>query len=276
MRTDLYIKVKFFTFALTISVILTGCATGYKDFYKAVNGATPELIAARRAGPPPATPAVERAQPGDKKLIVAAYEKRGFSLIGYSAFNSGKNESERAAIQQGQEVGADLVLILNPKYTGSVTTSVPIVTPTTSKSYSSGTATAYGAGAPVTAYANSTTTTYGTTTNYVPITVNRSDYAALYFIKIRIRLGAIFRNLSDLERQDLQTNKGVVINAIVDGSPAFDADILIGDMVLSVDGQAVTNVTGLQAMLAERAGKQITFGLLRRGQKIEKNIQLGM
>ena len=118
-------------------------------------------------------------------MVLDAYAKRGYVQIGNAMFNSGRDEPETAAVHQGQKVGADLVLILNPKYTGSVTSSVPITTPTTNLSYTSGTATAYGSGGTVTAYGNSTTTTYGTTTNYVPITVNRSDYGAVFFVKQR-------------------------------------------------------------------------------------------
>jgi len=56
-------------------------------------------------------------------------------------FNSGRPESEDAAVRQGEEVGADLVLVLNPNYTGSVNSRVPITTPTTSTTYSNATAT---------------------------------------------------------------------------------------------------------------------------------------
>lgn len=263
--------------ALTGLMVLgvSGCATGYKDFYRAENGMSPDFIAVRRISPPPTTPKLERALPENTQLILPAYAKRGYTMIGQSTFNSGKNESENSAIQQGRDVGADLVLILNPKHTGSVTTSIPITTPTTSTAYTSGTATAYGAGAPVTAYGNSTTTTYGTTTNYIPITVNRTNYAAVYFVKLRTALGIFFRDLNDSERQELQTNKGVFVSVIVDGSPAFDADMLVGDIITTIDGKTATNTLTLTTLLRERVGQNVTIGLIRRGKQLEKSIQLG-
>lgn len=78
-------------------------------------------MAARRAAPPPPIPAVERAQPGNSQEIQDAYWKRGYAVIGNSMFNSGRPVSEDSAVRQAQDVGADLVLILNPKYTGTVT-----------------------------------------------------------------------------------------------------------------------------------------------------------
>jgi membrane-associated protease RseP (regulator of RpoE activity) len=167
------------------------------------------------------------------------------------------------------------VVILNPRYTGSVTSSVPITTPTTSTSYSTGTATAYGAGGPVTAYGSGTITTYGTITNYVPVTINGSDYGALYFVQQRFSLGIFFRDLNDGERQELQTNKGVVVRLVVDGSPAFDADVLVGDVLTAIDGVAISGVRACNQLLSERQGKLVSLSIVRRGQRIEKAVQLG-
>src|SRR5690242_11140832 len=58
-----------------------------------------------------------------------------------------------------QRVGADLVVILNPRCTGSTTSSVPITTPSTSTSYSTGTATAFKPGGPATVFGSGMTTT---------------------------------------------------------------------------------------------------------------------
>jgi len=259
---------------LIATSLLSGCASGYKKFYTPVGGATPEAIAASRVSPPPTVPIIERAQPGDHQAILNAYAKRGFTMIGSSSFNSGQAESEDGAVRQGQDLLADLVLILSPRYTGSVTSAIPITTPSTSTSYSNATATAYGSRGSVTAYGTGTTTTYGTTTNMVPITIQRSDYGAVYFVKRRFNLGAYTRDLTDTERQELQTNKGAVVGLVVDGSPAFNADLLVGDVVLSIDGIAVVNTQGFYSQLGERRGKQIALQLRRRGQTLEKNIVL--
>lgn len=256
-------------------VVLAGCASGYKQFYRPTQGFNPGHIAEMRLGSPPGVPMVERAQPTESTIILDAYAKRGFVMIGSSMFNSGRAESEESAIEQGQSVGADLVLILNPRYTGSVTSSVPITTPTTTTSYSTGTAVAYGPRGSVSAFGSGTTTTYGSATTYVPMTVHRSDYGAVFFVKQRFGFGAFLRDLTDSERQELQTNKGAAIRLIVDDTPAFNADILVGDIVTSVDGTSVANSQAFQSMLRERQGKQVKLSLLRRGQVVEKSVQLG-
>ena len=261
---------------LSALAALTGCASGYKEFYRQTNEFDPQKISELRVAPPPSQPLIERAHPEDPDEVLKAYAKRGYIMIGSSMFNSGRSESEDAAVRQGQEVGADLVLVLNPKYTGSVTSSVPITTPTTSTTSSNATATAYGSGAPVTVYGSGTSTTYGTTTNYVPITVNRVDYGAVYFIKQKIALGASFRDLNDAERQELQTNRGSVVRLIIDGTPAFNADILVGDVFTTIDGVAIANSQALKELLGEKKGKTVTLSILRRGQPLQKTIQLNL
>jgi hypothetical protein len=260
--------------SVLLALSLVGCASGYKQFYRASASPTQEELVSFRVAPPPAVPIVERAQPGNAQMILDAYAKRGYVMIGNSMFNTGRAESDAAAVGQAQAVGADLVLILNPKYTGSVTTSIPITTPTTSTSYSSGSATAYGAGGPVTAYGTGTTTTYGSTTTYIPMTINRSDYGAVYFVKMKFNLGIFPRDLNDSERQEMQTNKGAVVRLVVDGTPAFDADVLVGDAVVALDGLPVPGGAALNSMLKERRGKLIALTLVRHGQRIEKIIQL--
>lgn len=258
------------------STILVGCASGYHKFYQPANGATPEAIARLRAAPAPANPIVERAAPpSDSKALADSFRKRGYELIGTSFFNSGRAENENAAVQKGKEVGADLVLILNPKYTGSTTSSVPLTLPTSTTSYSSGTATAYGAGGSVTAYGSGTTTTYGSQTTYIPVTTHRSDYGAVFFVKQRMKLGVKYRELTDSERQELQTNQAVAIDLVVDNTPAFYADILPGDIILAVDGVNVAGRSGLSSALDARSGQKITLTIVRRGQRIEKTLQLG-
>jgi serine protease Do len=264
------------TLLLTATIALTACASGYSQFYKAAPGATPEAIAATRVAPPTGQPIVERsASPGpDASALFDAYTKRGYSYIGGASFNSASQDSEESAVEQGRKVGADLVVIFNPRYTGSTTTAMPLTVPTTTTSHSSGSATAYGPGGTVTAYGTGTTTTYGTSTTLIPITVHRSDYGAAYFVKRKWAFGVRARDLNDAERQELQTNKGAFILVVVDNTPAYAADLLRGDIILAVNGNLVLNQESLTNLLRERSGQKVTISLYRRGQRLEKTVQL--
>ena len=254
-----------------ITLSLAACASGYSQFYTDVSGTTPEIIAQTRAAPPPATPLVDRSTSVPDP---EPYARLGYAAIGYSSFNSGRNESEKSAIAQGQKVGADLVVIVNPSYTGSVTSQLPLTTPTTSTSYTSGSATAYGAGGSVTAYGNSTTTTYGSKTTYIPMTVNRYDYGAVYFVKRAYIFGANWRDLTNDERAALQSNSGVFITSVVNDTPAFRNDVLAGDIIVKIDGQTIYGQQAASDALKNKRGQEISLTIFRNGQIIEKTVKL--
>jgi len=256
------------------TLTLVGCENGYSKFFVRAAGATPEAIAASRNGPPPATPSLERTdQP--PKAVVEAYARHGYGMIGYSSFTSGRNASEEGAVKQGQAVGADLVVVMSPRYAGSVTTSVPITTPTSQTAYTTGTATAYGSnGGSATAYGNSTTTTYGSRTTYIPMTINREEFGAIYFVKRKYIFGANWRDLTNDERQQIQSNSGLYVTSIVDDTPAFKANVLVGDIILAIDGQPLGSQEQATKAFYALKGQTVELSIERGGHVIQKAVTL--
>lgn len=250
-----------------------GAVNNYANFYKAQTWATPGAIAEMRAGPAPASPQVVPVATWDAN-IAGGYARQGYVLIGFSEFTSGRPESDQDAITVGSQMGADLVVILSPEYKGTVSANVPITMPSATTSYTNGTATVYGSGGPVTAYGNSTTTTYGTSTTYVPMTVQRSAYGAGYFVKKLYRFGANFRDLTDSERQQLQTNRGEYVLYVVDNSPAYESDILPGDVIVAVNGQVPSGTAGLMGLINENRGRAIQVTVVRAGRTLSKQVSI--
>ena len=180
--------------AIFVTFFIVGCATSptyndvesvndYSTFYKPTPGIDFATIAATRANPPPDAPEVEHVPRSETAAVLAAYIRKGYVLVGQSSFTSGHQESDQDAIDVATNVGADLVVILTPHYVGTAGTDVPVTVPTTTTSYTTGTAVGYGDTAPGVAYANSTTTTYGSRTMYMPMAAPRYVYGAGYFVK---------------------------------------------------------------------------------------------
>jgi C-terminal processing protease CtpA/Prc len=119
--------------------------------------------------------------------------------------------------------------------------------------------------------AESTPTNYG---RYVRVTTDRYDYGAVYFVKQRFLFGALCRDLNDSERRSLQSDQGAVVVTVVDDSPAFNADVLAGDIIISVDGVVVAGRKAADAMMEARKGKQVMLTFVRAGERIEKSVQL--
>lgn len=254
--------------ALSSMVALGGCASGFQSFYRPV--APPQAVEQMRVAPAPAEPLLQHGSPPVDQAISAA-ARQGYLVMGYSSFN-GAHGSDSAALAEGKRVGADLVLVFDPRYTGTRSGSIPLTTPTSQTTYYNGTATAYGSGGSVTAYGSGTATTYGSRTTYIPFHVDRYDFLAVYLFKEHFHTGFLLRPLTDEQRQSLGSNAGGYVYGVVDGSPAFLANVLVGDIVTAVDGRPFIMSDGSAAStyLHAHYGEPMTFTIFRNGSYITK------
>jgi S1-C subfamily serine protease len=63
---------------------------------------------------------------------------------------------------------------------------------------------------------------------------------------------------------------GVLVQSVEPGSPASEAGLSQGDVVVALDGEAVGGVDGLHKLLTEeRIGRPVVLGVLRRGGRVE-------
>lgn len=79
-------------------------------------------------------------------------------------------------------------------------------------------------------------------------------------------LGVAVKNVTDKDRQELDIGdqKGVIVTAVSDGSPAAAVDIEPGDVITSLNGANVTNtVEFLQAVKKLRPGNYVRINLRR-------------
>jgi S1-C subfamily serine protease len=75
---------------------------------------------------------------------------------------------------------------------------------------------------------------------------------------------------------DLPADGGVLIYSVLNASPAAQAGVQPGDVLLSVDGQDVRASRDMLDRIAATApGQRTTFRLLRGGKEIELKITVG-
>jgi len=65
---------------------------------------------------------------------------------------------------------------------------------------------------------------------------------------------------------------GLVVTGLQPGGPAEAAGLLLGDVLLSVDGQALESIADLQAVLEDRANRAVPVRLLRAGAAHELSV----
>lgn len=207
---------------LITALLLTGCVHPYAKFYQPSNELVLSSVGIRRVQPAPANPDVLRGNSPRDDL--AALQAEGWVVIGQSHFTGPKIDQDDA-LDQGRKVGADRVVMY-----GALSciehTVLPLKLPTTQTSVTNGTATAFGPGGTATAYGSATTTTYGTETTYIPLTINRYEALALYLVKERYSFGGTFCNLTCEEASRVGSVNGVALGVVVRGSPAAAAGFL--------------------------------------------------
>jgi membrane-associated protease RseP (regulator of RpoE activity) len=269
---------------LGVVISLCGCATNYiTKFYRDNTAqASPEQLAKvllPHVGKSMIYTTNDMDRDGQNLL------RRGYLLLGVSGFQGGGAVTDAMLMEQAEEVGADVVLYAS-KHLGSVQTAVPYMqyhpgqTSTTNSSgsvnanaYNSGGGSAYGN---ANYYGTSTTTSPGTfSTTMVPVTVERYEHTATFWRKARPRaLGVNVDNLPNELRIKLQRNTGVFVLLVIDDSPAYKANILAGDILLSMDGVSIDSVADFSPKVDQFAGKRCEIRLLRDGKELVVPVQL--
>jgi hypothetical protein len=210
--------------------------------------------------------------------------KRGYRMIGHSSFEANSGDYSNELKQYANELGADIVLVAS-KSAGTMTGVLPIVSYTpgeSSTSYTTGTATARATSGVHTAYATanysaaSTTTTSGSTsTTWIPYSVERTRYSAAFFRRSAWVFGAAYQSLTEAEWVASGKNAGVRVTALVDRGPAFLGNVLVGDILLTIDGETIYSQSHFDELLRARAGSIVKIVVQRKDKAVEIEIPLG-
>jgi len=243
-----------------------GGRTAYVEFYtgepKAINGTTPEI---------------------DNKNMF----ENGNMLLGYSSFDGPKGPVEDA-VRVAKDKGAEF-LIYYANYINSVSGSYTysmqnpnqtIISNSSGNINSNGAV--YGNGGSLNYYGNTryngTTSTVipgGYTSYNIPYTINRYNYLATYWAKIPvIHFGVASKDLPDDVKHELQRNKGAIVTMVVKNSPAFNANILTGDILLKFNGKDIVDTADLSSNIKNYYGKNVRIEYLRGSETREIDILL--
>jgi len=225
---------------VTASIWLTGCVNPYTQFYRG----KPNGQAVYGYVPPTEPLQIYGSQNFEADILTL--ESHGYSPIGYSAFNANAGKVSDSQLRaQAKTLGAGIVLT-SSQYTNTV----------------SGT------------FASSTATARGAVAFAMPYSIRRNDFSAVYLVKTRPHFGVMYGTIDAATRNRLQTNAGVLIRVVVDGSPAARADIFAGDIVLTADGQRVDGVEPFNQYMKAHLGQQVVMGIDRNGTQLQKSVTL--
>ncbi len=249
-----------------LALSLSACASGYSQFYQEVPRSGPANVL-----PFAGTPTILSGS-GNRDADLDAAFAMGLAPVGVASFN-GPNEGVEGAKTQAKKVGASHILV-SAAYARTVSGAIPLTVPQTYTTQSSGMVTASGPRGYATGTYSGTSTTRGTSTTYIPYSVDQYDQEAIFLGAMERRgVGISYGVLNPQQSAEVGTNKALIVQAVRRGSPAFLADILPGDFVRMVNGAPVYDKDSFTA--AVRFEVPMTIILSRSGKEVVKTITLG-
>lgn len=98
---------------------------------------------------------------------------------------------------------------------------------------------------------------------------------AAYYVKFKLPFGASFRDLHADERAAVG-GSGVSLGDVIGNSPAAEANLRKGDIVLKLNGEAVRDRVHFQQLLRAHMGKHVTLAISRDGATLTRLVRLGV
>jgi len=225
-----------------LTIVLSACAANpFTEFYRGTSDARkfPSYVPV----------------PGDIKIYssdnferdVQELTRKSYSVVGRSSFSAASNTATDAQLrEQARKIGAQVVLI-RPGYTRTTYGALPLTSP-------------------------AATATSGTQALLMPSAMPSTDLAAVFLVKIFPRVGLSPGVLDDQTRRRLNRNGGIKVLEVVEGSPAFNANVLPGDVLLAIGTNRIQFVEQYLQLLNEYQGSTVPFTFDRNGTLIEKRI----
>lgn len=218
------------------SLLITACSSGYNKFYYPNLAITPanKLLYLKNGEMP------EIVYSSDLKKDTLKFWTRGYILIGNSSFN-GELENEKKILKQARKVGATLVVV-NQSYVNTQSNTVNL-------NFQGG---------------------------YAPYTSHqrRFDQNATFLAKsLEKKIYGIWINdLSDENKQAIGSNSGVIVEAVLDDSPAYNANILPKDIIVKINGQKIKNYEEVKGIFSNRESDVTAFTIFRNNKLFDINV----
>jgi hypothetical protein len=251
--------------------LLGGCATNpFAQFYQDGTQKMP-LTMQQRLLPPPKEPQIAVVTRATFQEECRHLIERGYAFIGSADF-AGPLASRDQLIAQAKKVGAEVVLY-DSDFSHTEEGIMPWLSYEPGQTF---TTQQYGTIGGYAYSGSSTTTTPGTyQTEFIPYQRQVFIQGAAFWRRLKPGIfGAQFGPLPDDLRARVQRNTGVLVLAVVEGSPAFRANIMRGDIIVQISDRDASTVQEMMASLDALAGQKVPIKIIRDTQTLTMEVQL--
>jgi S1-C subfamily serine protease len=112
------------------------------------------------------------------------------------------------------------------------------------------------------------------TVNRVVTHLLEKGHMGVGYLGLGMRLVPLPENLKNA--LNLSGDSGLIVVSVEPDGPGAKAGVLFGDVIVALEGRAVSNIRDLQAFLEpESVGKEIPVSIIRGGKTIEVNVTIG-
>jgi hypothetical protein len=274
------------TLLIVFAALFGGCLTqrpipnGFAMFYQDnIQSMRPEIR--QRLLPPSGQPQIDVVPLPKVQDEAMRFIEQGFIEIGIASF-SGPAGTRAQAIEQAEKVGAEFVIV-GSEYSRTAQGVLPSLSVQPGQTYTTqehGTVTAntfpggnFGYGS----YSGTATTTTLPTfqTQYTPYQIPIYSQIALFWGRSKPGIfGAQFAPIPGDVRAKLERNTGAFVAAIVEGSPAFKANVIRGDIIIQFGNIPVATVQDLLDALPSYAGQKVAVTIVRDTKTLILEVQL--
>lgn len=249
-------------YLILILFCISGCSNTIEKFY---SGMSPQESINLFGENKNQSPIIHEATNSEEIYNMAA---NGFVIIGYSMFNTA-NINKNEILKFGKKINAEVITIAY-QYTHTVNSVTPIIIPNFSNTNTT-IRNNYGLNI---ANIDSNTTNYST--QYIQSSINRYDYQIIFWRKYpsKPKLGLRVVTLTQKEKLKIQSNKGVSVVVVANGSPAYKHDILPYDIITKINDKDIYSPQDLHIFLANFKGKILNIEIIRNNKLIKKIVKL--
>lgn len=255
-------------FCLFCCQFMFGCGNNFKRFYtpnQSVLKSQPPVMSARSGETDMEVVYVDSIQTAARE-----WARNRYVPLGSSTFEASL-QPESSLIRFGTSLGATHATY-DRTYLRTNRGVVPLTMTNPTTSYTTGTIqTSSGT-------ATYSETTYGTetTTRMMPYAIDRYRHEVIYWVPLTVMpaTGVWPRDLTSEEATRFNRNTGAFVDVVVRGTPAFEANILSGDVIIRIDETPITSAQDYIDHVLACRGREVSLVFIRDGSEETVLIQI--
>ncbi len=251
------------TLLTLLTLIFSCCSNPYKAYFISMQEQNPLFSYRFPIEPVLKSDEIKIYAVDDISTTEEALLENGYIPLGAAKFNSPQID-ERRAINAAREIGASIVIIKS-QYSRTKTETVPysVRQPDQTTTIRN---TRYKSDGKAIVKEQKITVEGEYQTQYIQQSTDYYDYQSVFWAKLKPpKIGIFVADLTNEQKQALQTNRGVEVKIVIKDTPAYTADILRGDILMKFNDERINDKKHFFQLVSKYKGQEITLNGLRDG-----------